>query len=287
MRNLNIQATHIFLYYQNLASAQNFYEHTLGLKRVLDYGFASIHQISPTTYIGLVDEARGMHKSTEPKTVTLSFITEEIDEWYRYLNHEGVKMHRPLEDATRHPTRGFVAYDPEGYFLEFETFLMHEQNSKLRRQLSKTEAIYPEKDPSTTRPEKLGVQGNVIWLYYQDLTAAQKFYENIMRFGLLTDQGFAKIYYSSETGFIGLVDESQGLHRFSKEKSVTVSFFVRDIDNWFSYLKNQGVKLRAPTIMVESNAVENFVAYDVGGYYLEFDRFLEHEKNQELLATLK
>ena len=30
--------------------------------------------------------------------------------------------------ATRYPTRGFVAYDPEGYSLEFETFLDHAQN---------------------------------------------------------------------------------------------------------------------------------------------------------------
>ena len=78
--NLTIKATHLFLYYKDLAGAQNFYEQILGFKRVLDYGFATIHQISPTTYIGLVDEARGMHKATEPKTVTLSTITEEIDE---------------------------------------------------------------------------------------------------------------------------------------------------------------------------------------------------------------
>jgi len=63
---LNIKATHLFLYTKDFARAQNFYERILGFKRVLDYGFATIHQISQTTYIGLVDEARGMHKTTEP-----------------------------------------------------------------------------------------------------------------------------------------------------------------------------------------------------------------------------
>jgi hypothetical protein len=42
-----------------------------------------------------------------------------------------------VSNATRHPTRGFVAYDPEGYFLEFETFLDHPQNAALRRALGK------------------------------------------------------------------------------------------------------------------------------------------------------
>ena len=283
----NIQANHLFLYYKDLARAQDFYEDTLGLKRVLDYGFASIHQISPTTFVGLVDEARGMHKSSESKTVTLSFITEEVDEWYAYLQDKGVGMHHPLGDATRHPTRGFVAYDPEGYFLEFETFIPHEQNEKLRKKLNTTNALYPDKNQPLSRPMSLGIQGNVIWLYYQDLAPAQQFYEDVMRLDLLVDQGFAKVYASSDTGFIGLVDAAQGLHAFTDKKSVTVCFFTEEVANWYKHIKNSGVRLHTPEIQVESGAVEIFVAYDVGGYFLEFDRFLEHEKNQGILKALK
>ena len=43
----------------------------------------------------------------------------------------------PVRDATRHPTRGFVAYDPEGYFLEFERFLDHPQNAALLKALAR------------------------------------------------------------------------------------------------------------------------------------------------------
>jgi predicted enzyme related to lactoylglutathione lyase len=284
--NLTIQANHVFFYYKDLAHAQAFYENTLGLKRVLDYGFASIHHISPTTYVGLVDQARGMHKVEEPKSVTLSFITEEIDDWYEYLTRQGVIMHKPLANATRHPTRGFVALDPEGYFLEFETFLPHEQNMELKAHLNKSKAMYLGKGQQTTRPDHLGVQGNVIWLYYKDLPAAQGFYEQVMGLSLLVDQGFAKVYASSETGFIGLVDESQGLHRFSENKSVTVCFFTEEVATWFEHFRNQGVGLHTHSIQVESEAVELFVAYDVGDYYLEFDRFLEHEKNRGILDAL-
>jgi catechol 2,3-dioxygenase-like lactoylglutathione lyase family enzyme len=286
-KSLDIKANHVFLYYKNLAKAQEFYEETLGLKRVLDYGFATIHQISPTSYVGLVDETRGMHKATEPKTVTLSFVTEEIDAWYQYLTGKDVQMHHPLRNATRHPTRGFVAYDPEGYFLEFETFLQNEQSSRLEQQLMRTKAFYPVKGQKTTRPESLGVQGNIIWLYYKDLAAAQQFYEEKLGLDLLVDQGFAKIYSSSQTGFIGLVDELQGLHRFSEEKAVTVSFFTDDVEGWYFLLKARGVNFHNRSIGVESNAVEYVVAYDVGGYFLEFDRFLDHEKNQEILNSLE
>lgn len=283
--NLNVTANHIFLYFRDLSGAQDFYEGTLGLKRVLDYGFASIHQVSPTTYVGLVDEKRGMHQSMLPKTVTLSFITREIDDWYGYLDGKGVVMHRALADAARHPTRGFVALDPEGYFLEFETFLPHPQNTGLRQQLDRFNAMYPTGDKETSRPGTLGVQGNIIWLYYKSLANAQRFYTDMMGFKLLVEQSFATVYRSSETGFIGLVDGAQGLHPFSEEKAVTVSFFTDDIQSWFSHFKARGVRLHTPSIAVESQAVETFVAYDVGGYFLEFDRFLDHEKNRDILVT--
>lgn len=276
IENLTIKANHIFFYYKDLGKAQRFYEETLGLERVLDYGFASIHRISATTYVGLVDEARGMHKPGEPKTVALSFVTEEIDEWYQYLVDHGVGMEHTLKNGTRHPTRGFVALDPEGYFLEFETFLEHEQNDELRERLSKIEAVYPADGAHRKRPSHLGVQGNVIWLYYRDLSAAQQFYETTLGFQLLTDQGFAKIYGSSQTGFIGLVDESQGLHRFSEQKAVTVSFFVDDLQGWYDHLRQKAVKFHTPSIKREIEGTEYFVVYDVAGYFLEFDHFLDH-----------
>ena len=283
----NIKANLLYLYYKDLAKVQKFYEETLGLKRVLDYGFVSIHQISQTSFVGLVDETRGSHKASEPKTVTLSFITEEVDGWYQYLREQGVGVHHPLGDASRHPTRGFVVYDPEGYFLEFETFLAHEQNSKLRTQLDQNKALHPEKGKNTTRPVELGIQGNVIWLYYKDLDVAQQFYTDVLDFKLLVDQGFAKVCGSSETGFIGLVDGSQGLHPFSKEKSVTVSFITDDVEDWFFHFKSKGIELHTPSISVEQNAVEKFLVSDMGGYFIEFDRFLDHELNRDILSLLK
>ena len=285
VKQLSIKANHLFFYYKDLAQAQRFYEKILGLRRVLDYGYASIHQISATTYVGLVDEAKGVQQATEPKTVTLSFITQEIDAWYQYLTNQGVKMHHRLADATRHPTRGFVAVDPEGYFLEFETFLPHEQNWKLRDQLSRTKSSFPTRNFATTRPNNLGIQGNVIWLYYNDLAVAQEFYEDIMGFRKAVDQGFAKVYGSSETGFIGLVDQAQGLHRFSETKAVTIAFFTNDVPGRYAHFKNGDIPLHTPDIKIENDAVELFVAYDNGSYFLEFDHFLDCEENQKILAT--
>lgn len=134
---LGVQANIVWLYYRDVPAAQRFYAEVLGLTLVVDQGFAKVYQVSPTSFVGLVDEAQGLHRASETKAVTVSFVTEQIDEWYRYLQSKGVTIRDPIGNATRHPTRGFVALDPEGYFLEFERFLEHEQNAKLLAILGK------------------------------------------------------------------------------------------------------------------------------------------------------
>ncbi|NOR14220.1 MAG: hypothetical protein GQ544_00800 [Candidatus Aminicenantes bacterium] len=285
-QDLSILGNMVFFYYPDLDEAERFYAGILGLEKVLDYGFAKIYRISQSTFIGLVDETKGMHDPSEPKTVTLSFVTREIDEWYAYLGEHDVEMHRPLEGTSRLPIRGFVAYDPAGYFLEFERFLEHPQNERILPYLEGIAAQYPPADLETTRPADLGILANMIWLYYRDVPAAQMFYENNFAFELWVDQGLAKIYPASATGFIGLVDEARGLHRFSDKKAVNVSFLTDQIDAWYERFQEKGVEIKDPLEDVQTIPVRAFVGYDPAGYYIEFDTFLEDPKNRRIQEIL-
>jgi catechol 2,3-dioxygenase-like lactoylglutathione lyase family enzyme len=284
---LNIQANLVFFYYPDLEEAEKFYGNLLGFEKVLDYGFARIFQLSSSAFIGLVDETKGMHDPSEPKSVTLSFVTNEIDQWFRYLSDERVPMHRPLSESSRIPIKGFVALDPAGYFLEFETFAEHPQNALLHEHLAPTQALYPIPQQQTSRPADCGILANIIWLYYRDIPEAQAFYQDNFGFKLLIDQGFAKVYSSSKTGFIGLVDETQGLHRFTQEKGVNVCFLTDQIDAWYSHFQAKKVKIKDDLEEMESIPVKAFVAYDPGEYFIEFDFFLEDSKNQRIRELLR
>jgi hypothetical protein len=66
-------------------------------------------------------ERSSSRAATVAKPVALAFVTEEVDAWYAWLVSQGVKMRSELRDSTSLPIRGFTAYDPEGYTLEFET----------------------------------------------------------------------------------------------------------------------------------------------------------------------
>ena len=279
-----IQATNAFYYYEDVEGAHDFYARVLGLETVVDYGFAKIMRVAPASYLTLVDAAEGMHSADEPKTVTLAFVTEQVEGWYEYLVEAGVEMRGPYNRQEGRPHDGFVAIDPEGYYLEFERFNPHEENVQLLPLLDEIEPLGPVGE--TERPTDLTVQATVLWLYYDDMAAIQTFWEELLGVDILVDQGWAKVYAASPTGFIGPVDGTRGLHSVTEDKGVTVSFFTGDVEGWFERARALALELRTPDLTDESGRVSVFVGYDPEGYFLEWDTFLPVEGNERLLELL-
>jgi predicted enzyme related to lactoylglutathione lyase len=287
-----ILATNAFYYYQDLERAWAFYTETLGFSTVADYGFAKILRVGPTSFLTLVDEKEGMHSSSEPKSVTLAIVTDQIEGWWEYLSGAGVEMRSPFGFEEGRPHDGFVAIDPEGYLLEFERFNPHPENEDLLPVLDRVEALYPSlEDPApgmaTARPRNLGVRGTVLWLYYEDLERIQNFYREALGADILVDQGWAKVFPASLTGFLGFVDGTRGLHQATEEKAVTVSFFTEDLEPWLDHLGGVGgFELRTSGISSEGDFVLTFVGYDPEGYFLEWDEFLDVPVNDLLLRSI-
>ncbi len=126
------QASITWLYYKDLPAAMRFYEDILGLTLTVDQGWAKVYQTSPTSFIGLVDEQRGMHRASDTKPVAVAFVTPDVDAWHAWLVARGVRMRSAVADSKSLPIRGFTAFDPEGYTLEFELFRDGPQNAKIR-----------------------------------------------------------------------------------------------------------------------------------------------------------
>ena len=289
LESFGIIANNAFFYYDDVEAATEFYTETLGLRLTADYGFAKIVQVASTSYLILVDADEGMHSTDEPKTVALALITDQLDEWYAYLVEQGVEMRYEFNPTEGRPHDGFVAYDPEGYYLEFERFNEHPENELLMPLLEQTETLYPDPEQATTVPEGLGFKATVLWLYYRDTAGALAFLEEKLGLEKVVDQGWAWIYQTSPSGYIGPVDETRGMHSYTEQKAVTVSFFTNDLDGWHSYVSETGAfEVRDTEIHADSaGRFRAFVGYDPEGYFLEFDEFLEHELNLRLLESLE
>lgn len=188
----------------------------------------------------------------------------------------------PLPGRAHH---GFVAIDPEGYFLEFERFNPHPENERFMPVLDQAETLYVEPIDSDV-PTRLGFKSTIVWFYYRDMENIQRFYEDVMGLELIVDQGWAKIYPIGPSAYFGLVDESRGMHSYTEQKGVTLSFITNEIDSWFAFLNSRGdVEMRHEEI-VEEQPYRAFVAYDPEGYYLEWDVFNEVPENTALLQAI-
>ncbi len=287
MKNFGVKATNLFLYYRDLDAATKFYTQTLGFELLSDYTMAKILRMTKDSYLILVDATKGMHTAQEPKTVAVALLTDQLENWYNYLKTSGVKIKYEYKSKEGSAHDGFVAIDPEGYLLEFETFKQHPENELLIPRLAKAAAIKASQNSNV--PEGLGFNSTITWLYYKDLQAMEKFYQEVMGLPLVVDQGWAKVYQSSETGYIGLVDERRGMHNFTEKKAVNVSFIMEDLDGWFNYVKESRVfPLRSEEVGIgPENKYRAFVGYDPEGYFMEFDTFYEHADNTQLMKYLE
>jgi catechol 2,3-dioxygenase-like lactoylglutathione lyase family enzyme len=291
LRDIGIGANNVFFYYADVERAARFYTETLGFQVVADYGYAKILRLAETSFLTLVDAARGMHTADEPKTTALALVTGAIDAWHAHVTARGVPLRAPYRPGAGRPHDSFTAIDPEGYYLEFERFNDHPENASLTPALAKLPALpaAPRGSPPGGSGPALTLDATVLWLYYKDLAAAQRFYEQKLGFTLVVDQGWAKIYQTSRSGFVGLVDQARGMHRATEKKGVTVSFITDAVDRWFAYVKDaQAFPLRSQSVNQDSaGRYRAFVGYDPEGYYLEFDAFLPHPANTALLDALR
>ena len=130
----------------------------------------------------------------------------------------------------------------------------------------------------------MGFEAMIVWLYYPDIPEMLDWYQTTFGFPESLDQGWVKGLRTSYAGFIGLVDSTRGMHSFTEDKAVTVSFFVEDVTPWHEHLEGaEGYRPRTG-ITSESDRVTVFVGYDPGNYFLEFDTFVDAPGNEELRA---
>ena len=119
-----------------------------------------------------------------------------------------------------------------------------------------------------------GVKGLIPWLYYRDLPKAMAFYQDVMGFEMVVDQGWSKIYRIRDGAYIGLVDERHGYHRASDDKPVIVCLNVHDADAWYEKLKEKGVELEEQPQESERLRIKVFMLRDPEGYVIEIQESL-------------
>ncbi len=109
----------------------------------------------------------------------------------------------------------------------------------------------------------------ITFLYYRDVPAACRFYEDVLGLTLAIDQGWSKIYRIAEGAHVGLVDEARGMNKWAETKPVQLCIRVGDVDAWYAWCAEANVEALSEMFENDALGIRAFVFRDPEGYQIE------------------
>ena len=117
----------------------------------------------------------------------------------------------------------------------------------------------------------LGINGGLMFLYYDGVEEAAKFYEETLGFEMKLDREWVKILKYATDCHVGLVDISMGSHKIMEEKSTRLQLMVNDAQSWWDYVKSKGMETNKDKLVEGKTLnIKAFAVTDPGGYTVEF-----------------
>ena len=111
-----------FLYTQDLEATTPFYEEVLRLKPVLEHTQCRVYRVTRDSFLGICFARAGRY--VEPKGVVYTFVTSDVDGWHQWLSGHNLPELGQVKKGE--VTHAFFVRDPNGYILEFQSFVTPE-----------------------------------------------------------------------------------------------------------------------------------------------------------------
>jgi catechol 2,3-dioxygenase-like lactoylglutathione lyase family enzyme len=117
-----------------------------------------------------------------------------------------------------------------------------------------------------------------VFLYFRDLEVAKNFYREILGMPEYKESEHIWQYEVTPDSYIGIVEDGYGYFQARDIKPVMPAIHLapdQNIDEFFKYLKDRGVKLLDEKIRSFSSVAKVFLIEDPEGHVLEFVQRLE------------
>ena len=115
------------------------------------------------------------------------------------------------------------------------------------------------------------IESQITFLYTDDLQATTEFYENILGFQLVLDQGPCRIYQVCLNGYLGFC-ENNGVGANNK-KDIIFTLVTPDVDAWYERLKRFDVVFEKEPQYNPRFQIYHTFFRDPNGYLIEIQRF--------------
>lgn len=109
----------IFTYTDDLPRTSEFFAETMALDLVVDQGSCHIFRLNTTSYLGVCNLP---DRPTEKASVTITFVSDDVDGWYEYLTEKGVKYLKKPAYSEQFKVYSSLFMSPHGYRIEIQRF---------------------------------------------------------------------------------------------------------------------------------------------------------------------
>ena len=114
------------------------------------------------------------------------------------------------------------------------------------------------------------IDKQITFLYTTDLLESADFYENVMGFVLVLDQGTCRIFRTSPNAFLGVCKRSS---IEIDPGNVIYTIVTAKVDAWFEFLSEKGVTFEKPPSFNPQYKIYHCFLRDPNGYLIEIQRF--------------
>ena len=111
----------------------------------------------------------------------------------------------------------------------------------------------------------------ITFYYYDDILAVAPFYQDVLGFELVLDQGMARIYRIAGNAYFGIVDGNKGHLKHQPHSATLLTVVSEDVSGWHAKLTDAGVA--GLSDILRGRYCEHFFFEDPAGYAIEIQRF--------------
>ncbi len=112
---------------------------------------------------------------------------------------------------------------------------------------------------------------SITFFYYDDILKIVPFYEDVLGFELVLDQGLARIYRIGTHSYFGIVDGNRGHLRHQPRSAVLLTIVADDVPGWHARLQARNVAKLSE--LQRGTYCDHFFFEDPAGYAIEIQRF--------------
>ncbi len=125
---------------------------------------------------------------------------------------------------------------------------------------------------------------SITFMYFNDFSRAVEFFTSVLGLEQVMDQGWAVIWKTGESGFLGAVDVTKGSIPVTSRGGVLISLNVTDVSAWHQRIGSAGVEDLTPIKDNDQIGLRSFFFRGPEGYNFEIQEFLKQRDRKVFLG---